>query len=126
MISSSEAIWLHNSAGQSAIYSASVVIRETPDCFLPNHELKADPKQKYLLDVLFLSEILPAQSASIYTHGCHHSIDQSLQSLSDISSHVLQLLGEPVLVEQDIDLRCSKKMYGLVFFKYINDSMICL
>jgi hypothetical protein len=65
LISASEAIWLHNIVEQSAMYSASTVLRETLDCFLLNHELIADLKQKHLPDVLFLSEILPAQSASV-------------------------------------------------------------
>ena len=65
MISTSEAIWLHNVVEQSAMYSASIVLRETLDCFLLNHELIVDLKQKHLPDVLFLSEILLAQSASV-------------------------------------------------------------
>ena len=50
---------------QNAMYSASTVLRETLDCFLLNHEIIADPKQKHPPDVLFLSETLPAQSASV-------------------------------------------------------------
>ena len=46
--------------------SAFVVLRETLDCFLLNHELIADPKQNHLPDVLFLSKILPAQSAFVF------------------------------------------------------------
>ena len=65
LISASEAIWIHNLVEQSAMYSASTVLRETLDCFLLNHELIADLKQKHIPDVLFLSEILPAQSASV-------------------------------------------------------------
>ena len=44
LISSFEAIWLHNLVEQSAMYSASTVLRETLDCFLLNHELIADFK----------------------------------------------------------------------------------
>ena len=65
MISTSEAIWLHNLVEQSAMYSASTVLRETLDYFLLNHELIADLKQKHLPDVLFLSKILPTQSTSV-------------------------------------------------------------
>ena len=63
--SASEAIWLHNLADQSTMYLASAVLRETLDCFLLNHELIVDLKQKHIPYVLFLSEILPAQSASV-------------------------------------------------------------
>ena len=59
LISASEAIWLYNLAEQSAMYYAFVVLRETLDCFLLNHELIAYPKQKYLPDVIFMSKILP-------------------------------------------------------------------
>ena len=52
-------------AEQASIYSTSAVLRETLDCFLLNHELIEDPKQKHLPDVLFLPKILPAQSASV-------------------------------------------------------------
>ena len=47
------------------MYSASTMLRETLDYFLLNHELIADLKQKNIPDVLFLSEILPAQSAFV-------------------------------------------------------------
>ena len=65
LILASEAIWLHNLVEQYAMYSASTVLRETLDCFLLNHELIEDLKQKHLPYVLFLSEILPTQSASV-------------------------------------------------------------
>ena len=42
LISASKAIWLHNLAEQSAMYSASAMLRETLDYFLLNHELIAD------------------------------------------------------------------------------------
>src|SRR5713226_8234656 len=71
LISASEAIWLHNLVEQSAMYFASTVLRETLDCFLLNHELIADLKQKHLPNVLFLSEILPAQSASVYPYNLY-------------------------------------------------------
>jgi hypothetical protein len=49
----------------AAIYSASIVIRAILDCFLLCHEVMADPKLKQHLEVLFLSETLPAQSESV-------------------------------------------------------------
>ena len=52
-------------AKQAAIYSASVVLRATLNCFLLNHEIIADPRQKHPPDVLFLSETLPTQSISV-------------------------------------------------------------
>ena len=50
----------------AAMYYASVVLRAILDCFLLCHEIIADPKLKQHLEVLFLSETLPAQSASVY------------------------------------------------------------
>ena len=55
----------YNLVEKSAMYSASTVLRETLDCFLLNHELIADLKQKHIPNVLFLSEILLAQFASV-------------------------------------------------------------
>ena len=52
-------------AEQAAIYPASSILREILDCFLLNHEIIADPKQKHPPEVIFLSETLPAQSASV-------------------------------------------------------------
>jgi hypothetical protein len=46
------------------MYSASVVLRAMLDCFLLSHEIMVDPKLKHL-EVIFLSETLPAQSASV-------------------------------------------------------------
>ena len=43
-----------------AMYSTFVVLREIPDCFLLYHEVTADPRLKQHLEVLFLSETLPA------------------------------------------------------------------
>jgi hypothetical protein len=53
-------------AEHAAMYSASVVLRAVLDCFLLYHEIIADPKLKQHPEVLFLSETLPAQSASVY------------------------------------------------------------
>ena len=52
-------------AEQAAIYSALAMLRETLYCFLLNHEIIADPEQNHLPNVLFLSEILLAQSTSV-------------------------------------------------------------
>jgi hypothetical protein len=49
----------------AAMYSASVMLGEILDCFLLCHEVMADPKLKQHLEVIFLSETLPAQSESI-------------------------------------------------------------
>ena len=56
---------------QAAMYFASAMLRETLDCFLLNHELIADPKQKHLPNVFFLSEILLVQSASVYPYNLY-------------------------------------------------------
>jgi hypothetical protein len=53
-------------AEHAAMYYASAVLRAMPDCFLLCHEIIADPKLKQYPEVLFLSETLPAQSASVY------------------------------------------------------------
>jgi hypothetical protein len=52
-------------AEHAAMYSASAVLREILDCFLLCHEVMADPKLKQHLEVLFLSEALPAQFESV-------------------------------------------------------------
>jgi hypothetical protein len=49
----------------AAMYSASVVLRAILDCSLLYHEVMADPRLKQHLEVLFLSETLPAQSESV-------------------------------------------------------------
>ena len=49
-------------AEHAAMYSASIVLRETLDYFLLCHEVLADPKLKQYPEVLFLSEALPTQS----------------------------------------------------------------
>ena len=54
---------------QAAMYYASIVLRAILDCFLLNHEIIADPRQKHPLDVIFLSETLPAQYAPIAIHS---------------------------------------------------------
>jgi hypothetical protein len=48
-----------------AVYSASVVLKATLDCFLLCHEVMVDPRLKQHPEVLFLSETLPAQSESV-------------------------------------------------------------
>ena len=48
------------------MYYASIVMREILDFILVCHEIIADPKLKQHPEVLFLSETLPAQSASVY------------------------------------------------------------
>jgi hypothetical protein len=53
-------------AEHAAMYYASVVLRAMLDCFLLCHEIMVDPKLKQHPEVLFLSETLPAQSASVY------------------------------------------------------------
>ena len=66
-----ESIWLQNLVEQYAMYSASTVLSETLDCFLLNHELIADPKQKHLPN----DTSIPI---CICSHGFHHSKDQSI------------------------------------------------
>jgi hypothetical protein len=53
-------------AEHAAMYSASVVLRAILDYFLLCHEIIVDPKLKQHPEVFFLSETLPAQSASVY------------------------------------------------------------
>src|ERR1044072_1195550 len=48
----------------AAMYSASVVDKDTQFCFLLNHETRLFPRKKHPPEVLFLSSALPAQSAS--------------------------------------------------------------
>jgi hypothetical protein len=49
----------------AAMYSASAMMRTILDCFLLCDEVMADPRLKQHPKVLFLSEILPAQSESV-------------------------------------------------------------
>jgi hypothetical protein len=51
-------------AKMAAIYSASVELRAIDFCFLLNQEIAPEPRLKQQPDVLFLSTLLPAQSAS--------------------------------------------------------------
>jgi hypothetical protein len=53
-------------AEHPAMYYAFVVLRAILNCFLLCHKIIADPKLKQHPEVLFLSETLPAQSASVY------------------------------------------------------------
>ena len=53
-------------AEQAAMYFASVMLRVILDCFLLNHEIVADPKQKHPPDLCFLYETLPSQSVYPY------------------------------------------------------------
>jgi hypothetical protein len=46
----------------ATMYSSSVMLREILYFFLLCHEFMADPRLKKYLEVLFLSETLPAQS----------------------------------------------------------------
>jgi hypothetical protein len=47
------------------MYSAYVMLREIVDYFFLFHEFMADPELKQHLEVLFLSEALPAQFESV-------------------------------------------------------------
>jgi hypothetical protein len=67
--STSEAIWIHNLAEHATMYSTSVMLGVMLDCSLLCHEIMADPRLKQHLEVLFLSETLPAQSESIYPYN---------------------------------------------------------
>ena len=49
-------------AEQVGIYSSSVVLRATLDCFLLSHEIMPDSRLKHTPEVLFLYETLLAQS----------------------------------------------------------------
>lgn len=49
----------------AAMYSASVELWATDDCFLLNHDIIADPKVKQHLDVPFRSMEFPVQSESV-------------------------------------------------------------
>jgi hypothetical protein len=61
-----EHVAMYSAPEHATMYSASVVLRAMLDCFLLCHEIITDPKLKQHLEVLFLSETLPAQSASVY------------------------------------------------------------
>jgi hypothetical protein len=50
----------------SAMYSAFAILKATKLCFLLHQETMAEPRVKHLLEVIFLSTALPAQSASTY------------------------------------------------------------
>ena len=52
-------------AEQVVIYYASVVLRETLDCFMLIHEIMVDPGLKHPLEVIFLSKPRHAQSESV-------------------------------------------------------------
>jgi len=52
-------------AEQVVIYYASVVLRETLDCFMLIHEIMVDPGLKHPLEVIFLSKTRHAQSESV-------------------------------------------------------------
>jgi hypothetical protein len=65
----SEAIWLHNWRNMLAMYSSSAMLRAILDCFLLCHEVMADPRLKQHPGVFFLSETLPAQFESVYSHS---------------------------------------------------------
>ena len=52
-------------AEQDAIYSSSVVMRKTMECYLLSHNIMADPRVKHPPKVLFISETLPAQSKNV-------------------------------------------------------------
>ena len=49
----------------AAMYSTSTELRATDFCFLLNQDTTPDPKLKQHPEVLFLSVVLPAQSASV-------------------------------------------------------------
>jgi hypothetical protein len=53
-------------AEHATMYSASAVLRAMLDYFLLYHDIMDNPKLKQHPEVLFLSETLPAQSASVY------------------------------------------------------------
>ena len=52
-------------ASHAAIYYASVVLSATDFYFLLPQDIIAEPKLKHILEVLFLSFALPAQSESV-------------------------------------------------------------
>jgi hypothetical protein len=56
-------------AEHAAIYSASTVLGAILGCFLLCHEVMVDPGLKQHLEVLLLSETLPAQSESVYPYN---------------------------------------------------------
>jgi hypothetical protein len=53
-------------AEHAAMYFSSTVLRAILDCFLLYHEIMVNPKLKQHLKVLFMSAMLPAQSALVY------------------------------------------------------------
>ena len=61
----------------ASMYSTSTVLRAILDCFLLYHEIIADPKLKQHPEVLFLSETLPTQSASVYPLNVNHDLHRS-------------------------------------------------
>ena len=46
------------------MYFASAVLQETLNCFLLNHELIVDPKQKHLPNVIFVARVLSLACAN--------------------------------------------------------------
>jgi hypothetical protein len=54
-----------HAAKLAAMYSSSTELNATDFCFLLNQETTPDPKLKQQPEVLFLSIVLPAQSASV-------------------------------------------------------------
>ena len=127
LISASEAIWLHNIVEQSAMYSASTVLRETLDCFLLNHELIAELKAYTWFDFPVLDTSIPIcicvaiksiLMATIIVYTKVYSLFQICFAATRWTH-----LG---WTRYWLKVLTAKQMSGLVFVRYINDPMICL